>query len=58
MGNNRAVGSVTVSNEMVGRFVPRESLGNLLGDPLSGRMVGDAYREKAPALEPQDDQHE
>ena len=56
-GDNTAVGSVTVSNEIVGCLVPRERLGNLLSDPLGGRMVGDAQRQKSPALEPQDDQH-
>src|SRR5688500_15056793 len=43
-GDNMTVGSVTISNEIVGCLVPRESLGNLLGDPLGSRMVGDAYR--------------
>jgi len=42
--NNMTVGSVTVSNEMFRCLIPRESLGNLLGDPLGSRMVGDAHR--------------
>jgi hypothetical protein len=50
-----AVDSIAISNEMVRRFIPRERLGELLGDPISCRMVGDGQRQEAPTLEPKND---
>jgi hypothetical protein len=58
LGNGVAIGGVTVAYEMAGRTIPGESLGDLLRDPLRRRIVGDAQRDQASPLVPQDDQDE
>src|ERR1700757_4803416 len=56
LGNGVAIGGVTVAYEIGGRTIPGEGLGDLLCDPLRRRMVGDAQRDQASPLVPQDDQ--
>lgn len=56
--NRMAVGGVTVADEVVGRFAPREGLGDLLGDPLGRRMIGDAKGDEPASFVAQDDQNE
>ena len=36
-----AIRGISVANEVLGRLIPREGLGDLLGDPLSCRVGGD-----------------
>jgi hypothetical protein len=42
MGDGTAVRPVTIPNKMRRRRFPRESLGDLPGDPLGGRMIGNS----------------
>jgi len=47
------IGCIAVSNEVVGRFVPREGIGDLAGDPLR-RWIGrypERYQPPAFVLE-------
>src|ERR1700761_6356 len=50
------IGSVTVSNKVAWRFVPRECFGDLSGDPLGGRVCRDAGPDEPSPLQTQDDQ--
>jgi hypothetical protein len=50
------VASVTIPDHVVRRFIPRERIRELAGDPVCCRMVGDAQRDQAPPLVPQNDQ--
>src|SRR3979409_1127976 len=58
LGYGMAVGSVAVAYEMGGRTIPWEGFGNLPRDPFRCRMVGDAQRDQASPLMPQNDQDE
>ena len=57
-GDGMTVGPVVVLDEMVGRFVPREGIGDLAGDPLRRWIGGYAERYQPPPLVPENDQHE
>src|SRR6266851_4693091 len=52
------IGPVAVSDQVVWCFIPREGIGDLMGDPL-GHWIG-RHRERyqPPPLVPEDDQHE
>lgn len=40
--DSTTIGCIAVSDEVPRRFVPREGIGDLAGNPLSRRMMGDA----------------
>ena len=58
MTSDRGIGPVAVADDVIGRFVPGEGLGDLSGDPFR-RWIG-RHREgyQPPALMPEDDQNE
>ena len=57
-GDGMTTGPVVVPDEMVGRFVPREGIGDLAGDPLRREIGRHAERYQPTALVPEDDQNE
>ena len=52
------IGAVAIAYEMGRRFAPGEGLGDLLRDPLRCGVIGDAQRDQASPLVPQDDKDE
>jgi hypothetical protein len=44
-----ALDGVAIPNEVLRRFLPRECLGQLSGDPLGCGVVGDVDSNKVPA---------
>ena len=50
------IGSVTVSNKVAWRFVPRECFGDLSGDPIGGRVCGHIGPDEPSPLQTQDDE--
>lgn len=57
-GNRVAVSPVTIADEVVGRFVPWEGLGELVGDPFRRRIGRHREQDQPPALMPENDQDE
>lgn len=51
-----AVTPVAIPDHVVERFIPGERIHELAGDPLCCRMAGDAQRDQATTLVPQNDQ--
>ena len=49
---------ITIANEILRDFVPRERLAELLGGPRRGWMGGDRHVHDAATLVRQDDQHD
>jgi hypothetical protein len=56
IGTARPVASVTIPDHVVGRFIPRERIRELAGDPVCCRTVGNAQRDQPAPLVPQNDQ--
>ena len=50
------IGGVPVADEVSGRVIPGEGLGDLTGDPFGRGVIGHAQRDQASSFMPQDDQ--
>ena len=57
-GDGMTIGRVAVADEVVGRFVPWEGIGDLAGDPLRRGIGRHAKRYQAATLVPENDQNE
>jgi hypothetical protein len=57
-GNGMTIRSVSVPDEMVRYIVPREGIGDLVGDPFCRRMGRHAERYQPTTLVPENDQNE
>src|ERR1700730_1528705 len=57
-GDGMTIGAVSVSDQVVWCFIPRESIGDLTGNPLRRGIVRYAQRYQPPSLVPEDDQYE
>ena len=55
-GDGMTIGRVSVPDQVVWRFIPREGIGDLVGDPFGCGIARDAERYQPPAFVPQDDQ--
>jgi hypothetical protein len=53
-----AIGAVTITDEKPWRFIPGESLGDLLSGPLCGRICGDTEVNHLASIVAEDDEHE
>src|SRR6202043_4292263 len=56
MGVGWAEGPVTVTNQVMRRFIPGKSVGHLTSDPLGSRIGSDADHDQSPAGMTQDHQ--
>ena len=54
--DRHTIGGVTVSDKIAWRLTPRECFGNLLGDPLGGRICRHIGPDEPSPLQSQDDQ--
>ena len=50
-----AIGGISVSNEVSGRLIPGESLGDLAGDPFGRRIGSDVDPDQSASLKADDD---
>ena len=58
LGDGMAVRPVAISDEIIRRFVPREGIRDLAGDPFRRWIGRHAERYQPPPLVPENDQHE
>src|SRR5258708_37172733 len=56
-GDRMTIARVTVPDEVIWRFTPREGVGDLVSDPLSRWVDCYTKRYQPPAFVPENDQH-
>jgi hypothetical protein len=57
-GDGMTIGGIVISDQVAGRFIPREGIGDLASDPLRRWIGYYAERYQPPPLVPENDQNE
>src|SRR3979490_2281046 len=56
LSDDDAVGAISIADQVAGRLVPREALGDLAGDPFRGWVGGDGGPDQTASLKRDDRQ--